>query len=251
MRPADRELFMRTELYREVGPEVAERLTRGCVVQAVRRGTELTRQGEMAQDVHVILSGRISLVAEGGEGEETVITTFGPGEMFVTPAAVLELPYLVTSRTTTRSRVLMIPSDRFRRALQAEHALALMIVTQLARHWRLLLTQIQDLKLHSARDRLIGYLLRECPVRSGPAGIRLANKRNVIAAELGMTPESLSRAFKRLRAVGVESQGSKVEIEDVARLAAVIRAAPPSQRDPEAGERADAPTPRQENGALE
>jgi CRP/FNR family transcriptional activator FtrB len=237
MRPADRELFTRTELYRRVGPEVAERLTRGCLVQAVQRGVEFTRQGEMAQDVHVILSGRISLVAEGKDGEETVITTFGPGEMFVTPAAILELPYLVTSRTTTRSRVLLIPSERFRRALQAEHALALMIVTQLARHWRLLLTQIQDLKLHSARERLIGYLLRECPADAGPASVRLPNKRNVIAAELGMTPESLSRAFRRLRPLGVESRGGKVEIADVARLAAVIRGT-------QAGKHGDTPAPQ-------
>lgn len=237
MRPADRELFMRTELYRRVGPEVAERLTRDCPVQAVQRGVEFTRQGEMAQDVHVILSGRISLVAEGNDGEETVITTFGPGEMFVTPAAILELPYLVTSRTTTRSRVLLIPSERFRHALQAEHALALMIVAQLARHWRLLLTQIQDLKLHSARERLIGYLLRECPAGAGSASVRLPNKRNVIAAELGMTPESLSRAFRRLRPLGVESRGGKVEIADVARLAAVIRGT-------QAGKHGDTPAPQ-------
>lgn len=220
MRPSDRELFKRTELYRQVGPAVAERLTRGCAVRAVARGEELTRQGAMAQDVHVILSGRVSLMAEGSAGHETVITTFGPGEMFVTPAAILELPYLVTSRTTTRARVLLIPSERFRRALQVEQPLALMIVTQLARHWRLLLTQIQDLKLHSAKERLIAYLLRECPAGNVRVNFRLPNKRNVVAAELGMTPESLSRTFHQLRSLGVEAHGSQVEIADVARLAA-------------------------------
>jgi CRP/FNR family transcriptional activator FtrB len=218
MRSSDQELFMQSALYQEVGSAVAERLTRGCAVRAVKRGEEFTRQGAMASDVHVILSGRVSLSAEGNDGQETVITTFGPGEMFVTPAAILDLPYLVTSRTTTRSRVLLIPSDRFRRALQAEPALALMMVRQLAQHWRLLLTQIQDLKMHNARDRLIAYLLRGCATREGRASLQLQNKRNVVAAELGMTPESLSRTFRQLRALGVEARGRTVEIKDIARL---------------------------------
>lgn len=219
MRPSDHELFTRTDLYRHLGAAVAERLTRGCAVHAVARGAEMTRQGSMAQAVHVILSGRVSLTAEGGGGNETVITTFGAGEMFVTPAAILDLPYLVSACTTTRSRVLLIPSERFRRALQAEHALALMIVMQLARHWRLLLTQIQDLKLRSARERLVAFLLRQCPSGKGRASFRLPNKRNVVAAELGMSPESLSRTFQQLRALGVDARGSQVAIADVARLA--------------------------------
>jgi CRP/FNR family transcriptional regulator, transcriptional activator FtrB len=226
MRPSDHELFTRTDLYRHVGAAVAERLTRGCAVHAVASGAEMTRQGSMADAVHVILSGRVSLTAEGG-GSKTVITTFGAGEMFVTPAAILDLPYLVSARTTTRSRVLLIPSERFRRALQAEHALALMIVMQLARHWRLLLTQIQDLKLRSARERLVAFLLRQCPSGKGRASFRLPNKRNVVAAELGMSPESLSRTFQQLRALGVDARGSQVVIADVARLASL---GPPTDR---------------------
>jgi CRP/FNR family transcriptional activator FtrB len=220
MRPSDQELLTRTELYRLVGPTVSERLTRGSLVRTVPRGAVLTRQGEMAEYVHLILSGRVLLMAAGNGDHETVITTFGPGEMFVTPASILELPYLVTSRTSMRSRILMIPSDRFRRALQAEPSLALMAATQLARHWRLLLMQIQGLKLHSAKERVIAYLLRGCPSGKNTTSFKLSNKRNVVAAELGMTPESLSRTFNQLRDLGVEAHGRLVKITDIARLAA-------------------------------
>jgi CRP/FNR family transcriptional activator FtrB len=231
MRAEDRDLFSRSELYRRIGPKLAEELIRDCQVQEVPKGTSFTRQGEMPDYVHVILSGRISLVAKGKDGEETVITTFGAGEMLVTPAAILQLPYLVTSIATTPARVLPIPTGRFRRVLQSEHALALMLVTQLARHWRLLLTQIQELKLSSAGERLIAYLLREARVDAGPASFRLRNKRYVIAAELGMSPESLSRAFKRLRHLGVASRGGAVEIADVALLVAEIGG--PVRREPD------------------
>ena len=239
MRAEDLDLFSRSELYRRIGPKLADQLVRGCPVQEIPKGAAFTRQGEMADHVHVLLSGSISLMAKGKDGEETVITTFEAGETLVTPAAILQLPYLVTTTATTPARVLPIPTDRFRRMLHAEHALALMLVTQLARHWRLLLTQIQELKLSSAGERLIAYLLREAKVDAGPARFRLRNKRYVIAAELGMSPESLSRAFKRLRPLGVASRGSTVEIADVARLAAEISGAQTAFLDPgqEIGER--------------
>jgi hypothetical protein len=40
----------------------------------------------------------------------------------------------------------------------------------------------------------------------------------LIAARLGLKPESLSRAFAKLRTVGVEVRASHVAIRDVARL---------------------------------
>jgi len=39
-----------------------------------------------------------------------------------------------------------------------------------------------------------------------------------VAARLGLTPESLSRAFSRLKAVGVVIDASQVVIKDIAKL---------------------------------
>ena len=42
-----------------------------------------------------------------------------------------------------------------------------------------------------------------------------------IAGQLGLTPESLSRAFARLRSVGVTVEASHVVVRDVAKLRAL------------------------------
>lgn len=229
MRAADLMLFQKTQLYQEVGGTIAKRLTRDCTIQSFPKDALLTRQGEDAEFVHLILSGRVALCAECSDGESTVITTFASGEIFVGAAAILRQPYLVSAKTTTASRILFIPSERFRLALAAEHSLALMMVNYQARHWRMLVGHLQELKLHSGVERLAYYLVRHSPVPEGPVAFRLDYDRKTIAAELGMSPEFLSRTFQQLRPHGVQARGSQVTIQDIGRLRCLYRPVGPKK----------------------
>ncbi|HEX6959422.1 MAG TPA: cyclic nucleotide-binding domain-containing protein [Ferrovibrio sp.] len=240
MYSADRVLFEKTDLYRQVDPAAVERLIRDCPVQTYNKGAILTRQGEVSDYVYLILSGRIALTAECNDGESTVIAVFGEGELFVSPAVLLKQPYLVSAKTTATSRILRIPSERYRQALRAEHSLALMMTNTLAGHWRLLVDHLVELKLHTAIERLAHFLVRHCPTRSGAAIIRLHDDRKTIAAELGISPEFLSRTFQQLRKHGVSASGRIVRIADVEVLTGLYRSvAPCSDKKPAA-----ATTPR-------
>jgi len=230
MRAIDQQAFKETELYQRLGPAIAERLVRDCAIREYPKHAILTQQGEESEFVHLIISGRVALMAECSDGDTTVVTTFGNGEIFVSAAAILQLPYLVTAKTTTPSRILLIPSGRFRQALETEHALALMMVDRLARHWRQLVEHLRELKLHTATERLAHYLVRHSAVESGPDSFRLADDRKTIAAELGMSSECLSRTFQQLRSFGVRASGSRIEIADVSRLQKLYRPVAPANR---------------------
>jgi CRP/FNR family transcriptional regulator, transcriptional activator FtrB len=223
MRPDDQELFEKTVIYQKLGAAVAGRLVRDCPVRELPKNAVLTRQGEDSEYVHLILSGRVSLIAECCDGEATVVTTFGSGEIFVSAAAILQLPYLVTARANVPSRIVLIPSTRFRQALETEHGLALMMVEILARHWRLLVEHLREIKLHTAVERLASYLVRHCSADAGSASFQLIDDRKTIAGELGMSSECLSRTFQQLRNCGVRASGSRIEIADVRRLQDLYR----------------------------
>ncbi len=51
----------------------------------------------------------------------------------------------------------------------------------------------------------------------------LPQEKRLLASYLGMTPESLSRAFKALRDHGVHIDGMRVTITDPAALAALVQ----------------------------
>lgn len=218
MRQSDLELLKKTPLYAALGGERTQQLLSGAFVQGVARGSFLFNQGDEPEFVHLILSGRVALVAEAPSVPPTVIEFLPPGEIFVAPAVMLKLPYLVSARVIADSRILMVPAETFRRAVTAEHSLAGAVAEALSRHWRVLIRQIKDLKLRSASERLGAYLLALAPQRNGSATVKLSEERQLLAARLGMTPESLSRAFVQLKACSVNANGRQIHIANLDQL---------------------------------
>jgi CRP/FNR family transcriptional regulator, transcriptional activator FtrB len=221
MSPADLALLMKKPLFAALGADKAARLLKGSFVQTVPKGAVLFEQGARADFAHIVLSGAVGLYAAAEATRDTIVEIFGEGEVFVAPAVILDMPLLVSARATVESRVLVIPAEIFRRALEAEHEFALVILRGLARHWRLLVRQIKALKLKTGGQRLASYLAGLAGEGAGAATIDLPAQKTVIAARLGLTPETLSRAFHELRAAGVEAQGKRIAVADRARLRAV------------------------------
>jgi CRP/FNR family transcriptional regulator, transcriptional activator FtrB len=213
MREQDAELARRSPLLAGLSEAQFARVTRGAFAQALPRAAEVCHEGDMAEFLHLILSGRVALL--GGEAaHETVVEFFDQGDVFVAPAVMLELPYLMSARVVSPARILMLPAAQFRESLRQEPELTYAMAALLARYWRTLVGQIKDLKLNTALQRLAQFLLALAPREPGPATITLPEERRLIAARLGVTPESLSRAFAQLRASGVSSRGRRVTIAD-------------------------------------
>jgi CRP-like cAMP-binding protein len=76
----------------------------------------------------------------------------------------------------------------------------------------------QKLTLRSSTERLAEFLLNLARGGAESAIVHLHYDKGLIAARLGMQPETLSRALAKLRPLGVESKGSRVTIRDVQAL---------------------------------
>lgn len=223
MRSSDLDLLRKSPVFRDLDPAALDSLVEGGIVQMLPRGAVLFHEGEQPEFCHVILTGRVGLYAVDSDQRDVVVEFFGAGDLFIAPAVILELPYLMSARTTEESRIMMVPAQNFRRALEGEPALALACTRQLARHWRLLIEQIKELKLKSAAQRLGSYLLTAISEEQGSVSLRLGEERKILAGRLGMTPESLSRSLAQLRAVGVTASGRQINIANVERLRAYCR----------------------------
>ncbi len=217
MRPSDLPLIRRSRLFAQLGePELAALLS-NCFVQTLPKGAVPCRQTEKPEFLHVVLSGAVGLFAEGPR-EEILIEFFGPGDVFILPAVMLDAPYLMTARLLEEGRILLCPAATFRAQARANAALAFGCTLVLSSYWRVLIGQIKDLKLLSAIERLSAMLLALAPRHTGPVTVTLPGGRQLIAGRLGVTPQSLSRAFAALRPLGVTGSSRTVAIADPARL---------------------------------
>ena len=217
MRTTDMPLIRRSRLFSQVGePDLAAMLA-ACFVQTLPASATLCRQGEKAEFLHIVLSGRVGLFGSAGH-EEALVEFFGAGDAFIVPAVVLDAPYLLTARMLEEGRILMWPAAAFRAQVRATGALAYGAVLLLSGYWRTLIGQIKDLKLLSAIERLSAFLLALAPRETGPVTVTLPGGRRLVAGRLGITPQSLSRAFAALRPLGISGGGRQVTIVDPARL---------------------------------
>ncbi len=188
--------------FQTAGATVITELLAASFTQLLPRNAVLFEQGEEPQVLHLLLEGRIGLQARAEAGTRTIVEIFGPGEIVLLPAVVLSLPYLASAVVLTEARVTMIPAQLFRDTLARSLPLAHATAELLARHWRLMVDQVVDLKLRDAEQRVARFVGRRVSEEEGAANVILSESRSAIAARLGMTPETLSRALAALEAKG-------------------------------------------------
>lgn len=226
MRSFDLSLVRRSSLLGSLTEADLRAVLNGCFVQTLPRGATPCRPGELPEFLYILLSGAVGLFVEDNR-KESLVDFLGAGDSFLLPAVILDRPYLMSARLLEDSRLLQLPAPAFRAHLRDNTDLAYGVSLLLSTHWRTLVAQIRDLKLFTAVERLSAFLLALCPRNAGSMTILLPGDRRLIAGRLGVTPQSLSRAFAALRPLGVTASGRQVFIADLARLH--VARMPPSE----------------------
>ncbi len=184
----------------------------------VGRGTALFIQGERADRFYVLLRGWVKLYRIDDEGAETVLRVVAPGEAFAEAAMFASGRFPVCGQAAEDAELLVVPARALLDRLRADPELALRMLGTLSARMRYLVGRLDRAQTVSARRRLAEFLLRAAGPGAGAVTVRLPCDKALVAAQLGMKPETLSRSFARLRAMGVSTRGGTVTIADPAAL---------------------------------
>ena len=218
LRPQEFAKLRALPMFAGVGPADLEHLLDGSMVRTCARGTILFMQGDRADRFYVVLEGWVRLVRHTPDGNEVTVAVFGEGESLA-EAAVLELAtFPVEGQVVAPSRLLGVPGTSFRARLRENPDLCFNIMATLSRRLLFFLQRIEQLSTHSTLERTALFLLRLAREEQGRAIVDLPLDKALIAARLGMQPETLSRAFGKLRALGVKVEGERVTMEEIERL---------------------------------
>jgi len=209
------ELIRLSPLFGGASAEVAERLLAASRIQSYAKGAAVFHQGDPAMAIGLVVSGWMKLFRMSAGGNEAVVRMFSAGESFGEAVALRGTSYPASGGAVTDCRVLWINAEHLRRQLRDSPDLALAILASTFVHLHDLVNQIEQLKSQNGGQRVAEFLLGICETSEGPATIRLPYDKVVIAGLLGIKPESLSRAFARLRDFGVVIRGNELDIADV------------------------------------
>jgi CRP-like cAMP-binding protein len=216
----DLALIRRLPLFGGIDPPRLARLLASASVRLFGRNSRLFAQGEPADRFFVVLDGWVRLFRETLDGQESTIAVFGPGESLAEAAMLDAARYPVSGSVAGRARLLVVPAAGFLGEIRRDPELTLNLLASMARHLHRLVLQVEQLTSRSSVERVAGFLLHLCPPGAERAEIELPLDKSLIAARLGMQPETFSRSLARLRGDGVETAGSRVVVGDVRRLRA-------------------------------
>lgn len=200
----------------------SEELTQRILSQAhsrfYDRGTTVFLQGEPANAIFIVLDGWVKLYRIAPNGAEAVVGVFTKGRSFGEAVAFSHGSYPVAAETVTDCTLLRIETDTLLRMIRDEPDVALAILSATFAHLHGLVAQIEQLKAQTGAQRVAEFLLELCTSESGACTVTLPYEKVLIAGRLGMKPESLSRAFGRLKEAGVTVRQNHAVIADVATL---------------------------------
>lgn len=221
MSPDFRLVLRNSTLLRGASPAAYDKLVAIGRQREYPRGTMLFMQGETASAIGLVAQGWVKLFRTAPNGNEAVVRVFHAGEGFGEAVALRKQPYPVSAAAVTDCTVLWFDSDRLLQMIREDPEIAVAILASTFFHLHELVSQVEQLKSQNGAQRVAQFLLELCgPTQQGRAVVMLPYDKVLIAAQLGIKPESLSRAFARLRNVGVTIRNTEADIEEVGKLRA-------------------------------
>lgn len=206
-------------LFASVDDATLARLTLEAKVEHFEDGAVIFRQGDAVGAVVVILRGFVKIMRIAASGDETLIGIRSDGETVGEPPLASNETCRVSAEAVGPISVLKIPAARFSRLMNESPSLCAAVARDAKDKIAALVGEIESLKAQNADQRLASFILGLCPPGAEQCRFRLPYDKRLLAAQLGVKQETLSRAFAKLREHGVRTETREVLVDSVSRLA--------------------------------
>jgi CRP-like cAMP-binding protein len=219
--PTDREwaAICDSDLFAGLPEATVRELLRNARILVCARGRMLFMRGDRANRFFIVLDGWVKIFRDAPDGHQTVVGVMKPCEAFAQAAMFGGGDFPASAEVVSDARILEVPAEPFLTRLRDDVDVALKILASLSARLVHMVQHIEQIQWQSTDHRLAGFLLSLCAEgEQGAVRLKLPYDKSLVAARLGMQPESLSRAFAGLRKMGVSTDGPTVQIEDVAAL---------------------------------
>ncbi len=210
-------LLKQTPLFRDLEAGDLADVMDAANSRHVEKGKILYMHNEPAEYFYLIRSGWIKIFRETLDGEEAVVDVLTSGAIFGETSIFEDGQHSASAQVVEDAHIIVMPSSLLRDKVTTNHALALNMLSLISHYRRQVVEEMEHLTVQSAPQRIGCFLLRLCRSQEeGEISLHLPYDKTLIAARLGMKPETFSRALSRLKQeTGIEVKGASVHIKDI------------------------------------
>lgn len=178
--------------------DIVERIFKFGVRRSFSEGTRIFAQGEIANFLPTVLTGRVKMVRYPEPGKEVIIGTFGPGEIFAIPPALDGKGFPSTAIAMEDTDLLILGRDHFLDLLGYSSEFSSVIMQRVCGILRDRSETIHVLSTQSAEQRVAKVLLSVIEKGAEAPPYKITLRRQDIAEMSGLTLESTIRSIRKL-----------------------------------------------------
>lgn len=215
----------RCPLFADMGADDLGVIASMTAHKCVAKDAYLFWEGAPVHGFYVVQTGAIKLHRLNLKGQEQVFHVFRSTESFAEETMLSDSGYPADASATEDSRVLLVQKAPFVRLMKTHRELALRLLKAVSQQVRSLMGLVDDLTLKDVKTRLANWLIHHCPDPQScqPQRVELEMTMRVLASELGVTSETLSRTLARFRKNHlVRVEGRTVVLTCPTRLATMV-----------------------------
>jgi CRP-like cAMP-binding protein len=164
-------------------------------------GQMVFSQGEPVEAFYLVVLGKVQAYKIGADGKEVILHLVSAGDVFAEhPVFGGMVAYPAYAQCIEPTELLAIPTGAFKAFVSNKPDILMKMLARFSQRIIEFSHLIEDLSLRSVDERLAKYLLTTTAPE--PQKTTMAIQKKTLAAILGTIPETLSRAFKRLKDQG-------------------------------------------------
>jgi CRP/FNR family cyclic AMP-dependent transcriptional regulator len=184
-----------------LSPEELRALSAHAVTRTFAKSTVIVNEGDPADSLYIIVSGRVKVYVSDAEGKEIVLATQGAGEYFG-EMMLDEGPRSASVVTLEKSSFLVVAKADFREFLTQSPVFAARLTEKLIHRVRALTASVKSLALMDVYGRIARLLLELAEEQDGRMVIAGRYTQQDIASRVGASREMVSRILKDLTTGG-------------------------------------------------
>jgi CRP-like cAMP-binding protein len=228
------DLLARSALFAPLSSEERAALEKRFVRRTFEKDDYLFFQGDAAKFLVLVAEGRVKMIKHSESGRETILSTFGPGEIVGEVGVLIGETYPATAQALEPTLTASLRRDEYGDLVRSHPDLAWALIAELGRRLQRAHEMIRSMAVEKVERRVARVLLRmantagerlDGPDEVAPPGavrITVPLSRQDIADMAGTVIETAIRAMSKFQREGlIETRAGRVILLEPHRLVAI------------------------------
>ena len=202
----DEELLKKVPLFSDLTAQEIKLVVASGSRRKFQAKNLIFQEGDPGDHLIIILTGKVKILLSGKDGQDFILSIFGPGEFFGEMAILESAPRSASAFTVQPCEFFLLGQNGFTTLLQKNPRIAIKVLKNLSQRLRKTTEQVRSLVMFDIYGRVGRCLLNLAEKQGANSNSQfwIANRPpfQELAQMIGCSRETVSRTFKLLKENG-------------------------------------------------